>query len=152
MGIPTEELVRILTAAIAPVIVISGVGLLLLSLTNRFSHITDRARLLVQQVESPRPDSKHEARVAQVRLFYRRARLLRLAITLSAASILFLVLTILTLFAGLLLGLGVHYVTIPLFTLALVSLLGSIFHFIQDVRLSIIALEAEVGPHLQQKG
>jgi hypothetical protein len=149
MGIPTEELVRILTAAIAPVIVISGVGLLLLSLTNRFSHITDRARLLVQQLDVPRPDPKRDAWVAQVRLFHRRARLLRLAISLGAVSILFLVLTILTLFTGLLFGLGVHYVTIPLFTLALVSLLGSIFHFIQDVRLSVIALEVEVAPYLQ---
>lgn|SRR5215469_4480657 len=44
---PTPSVVQILTASIAPVIVISGIGLVLLSITNRYGRAIDRARLLM---------------------------------------------------------------------------------------------------------
>ena len=47
---PTVSVVQILTASIAPVIVISGVGLLLLSITNRCGRVIDRARLPVRDL------------------------------------------------------------------------------------------------------
>jgi hypothetical protein len=47
---PTFSVVQILTASIAPVIVISGVGLLLLSISNRYGRAIDRARLLAREL------------------------------------------------------------------------------------------------------
>jgi hypothetical protein len=47
---PTTSVVQILTASIAPVIVISGIGLLLLSITNRYGRAIDRARLIMREV------------------------------------------------------------------------------------------------------
>ncbi|MGH8016807.1 MAG: DUF2721 domain-containing protein [Opitutaceae bacterium] len=44
-----NELVPILQLAIGPVIVISGVGLVLLSMTNRYGRVIDRARHLAEQ-------------------------------------------------------------------------------------------------------
>ena len=38
-----DQLIPILQLAIGPVILISGVGLLLLTLTNRFGRLVDRA-------------------------------------------------------------------------------------------------------------
>ena len=49
---PTTSVVQILTASIAPVIVISGIGLLLLSITNRYGRAIDRARLLMRELQS----------------------------------------------------------------------------------------------------
>ena len=46
---PLTEIVSVLQVAIAPVILISGVGLLLLSLTNRFGRAVDRTRQIHQQ-------------------------------------------------------------------------------------------------------
>ena len=40
------ELIPILQIAVGPVILISGVGLLLLSMTNRLGRAIDRARIL----------------------------------------------------------------------------------------------------------
>ena len=51
---PTTSVVQILTASIAPVIVISGVGLLLLSISNRYGRAIDRARLIMREPVSPR--------------------------------------------------------------------------------------------------
>ena len=50
MGIPLPQLIPILAASIAPVIVISGVGLRLLSMTNRYSKVIDRARELIKDL------------------------------------------------------------------------------------------------------
>lgn len=41
------ELVPVQQVAIGPVILISGIGLLLLTVTNRFGRILDRSRILV---------------------------------------------------------------------------------------------------------
>jgi len=54
--ISVKDLVPILQVAIGPVILISGVGLLLLTLSNRFGRAVDRSRLLVRemrQAEAP---------------------------------------------------------------------------------------------------
>ncbi len=49
---PTSSVIQILTASIAPVIVISGIGLLLLSITNRYGRAIDRARLIMRELQS----------------------------------------------------------------------------------------------------
>ena len=56
MSNPTvAELVPILQTAIGPALLISGVGLLLLTMTNRLGRVVDRARLLVQQLQEEVP-------------------------------------------------------------------------------------------------
>ena len=54
---PAFSVVEVLTASIAPVVVISGVGLLLLSITNRYGRAIDRARLLARGLEESDPES-----------------------------------------------------------------------------------------------
>src|SRR5665647_2321311 len=46
---PVHELIPVLQVAIGPVILISGVGLLLLTLTNRYGRTIDRSRQLVRE-------------------------------------------------------------------------------------------------------
>jgi hypothetical protein len=143
MGTPVVELIRIFPASIAPVIVISGVGLVLLSMTNRYSHLIDRARELIKELDA-QDDQRRKILADQVSLIYRRARLLRLAIMLSSASILFVALTVLSLFAGQVIGVVVDYVSVPCFGLGLLALLGSLFLFIRDVTTSLRALELDI--------
>ena len=47
-----KDLIPLLPTAIGPVILISGVGLLLLSMTNRFGRIIDRSRILAHEMRS----------------------------------------------------------------------------------------------------
>jgi len=44
LAVETSEIVPVLQTAISPVVLISGVGLLLLTMTNRLGRIVDRAR------------------------------------------------------------------------------------------------------------
>src|ERR1017187_2945916 len=63
----TIYVVQILTASIAPVIVISGVGLLLLSITNRYGRAIDRARLLARELSDSDPESGRRRGVSRPR-------------------------------------------------------------------------------------
>ena len=148
MGTAVAQLIRILTASIAPVIVISGVGLLLLSMTNRYGRLIDRAREFTKDLDATQEDARRKLLVEQVQIIYRRARMLRVAIILSSASILFVAVTVLSLFAGQVLGVKVDYVSVPCFGLCLLTLLGSLYCFIQDVSISLKALELEIAPYV----
>lgn len=150
MGTSIPQLIRILSASIAPVIVISGVGLLLLSMTNRYSRVIDRARELIKDFEETSVEARRASLLEQVRITYRRGRILRTSIILSSVSILFVSVTVLALFAGQVAEVTVDYVSVPCFGLALVALVGSLYFFIQDVRISLQALELEIAPYEAQ--
>lgn len=51
------QLIPVLQVAIGPVVLISGIGLLILSMTNRFGRVIDRGRSLTRELpEVPRQD------------------------------------------------------------------------------------------------
>ena len=141
------DLTRVLQTSISPVALISGIGLLLLSMTNRLGRTTDRARALSEALARCSPEEQARL-VAQVRILYRRSRILRLAITLGAASILLVSLLIIVLFAISTLGVNLQHWVLLLFVLSLLSLVGSLVFFIQDLTLALQALRHEVGEHL----
>jgi uncharacterized membrane protein len=147
VGTSIPQLIRILSASIAPVIVISGVGLLLLSMTNRYSRVIDRARELIKDIEGTASETRRKSLLEQVRITYRRGRILRVAIILSSVSILFVAVTVLALFAGQVMGVTADYVSVPCFGLALLALVGSLYYFIQDVSISLKAVELEIAPY-----
>lgn len=144
MNFPSlAELVPVLQIAIGPVILISGVGLLLLSMTNRLGRAIDRARLLHQ--EWRRAEGGGQTRThAQLRVLWRRADLLRVAIILASISVLLAACLIISLFAAALLGWNAGGVIIYLFAGCLVALIGSLLLFILDINQSLLALKLEL--------
>jgi hypothetical protein len=144
-----SQLVAILTASIAPVIVISGVGLLLLSMTNSYGRVILRARELTREIDAVADEARRGVLREQVRIIYSRARTIRRAITFAAVSILFVSVTVLTLFAGQVLHVDVGYIAVPCFGLCLLSLLVSMYFFIQDMTVSLKALELEVSSYIR---
>jgi len=146
---PITQLVGILAASIAPVIVISGVGLLLLSMTNRYSRVIDRSREITRDVETAADAARRKLWLEELRILYRRARILRRAIILSSVSILFVGVTVFSVFAAQLLKVRADYISIPSFGLSLISLIGSLYFFIRDVGISLTALELEIAPYVK---
>ncbi len=143
---PTSSVVQILTASIAPVIVISGIGLLLLSITNRYGRAIDRARLLMRELQSGDADSAHARHLEeQLRHTHQRARLLRGSMVYSSGSIFFVTLTILSLFAEQVFSLHLNFLALLFFALCLISLVISIYYSIRDITVSLAALEMEMS-------
>ena len=149
----TYSVVQILTASIAPVIVISGVGLLLLSITNRYGRAIDRARALMDDLDRSDPASARVKHLEeQLRHTHHRARLLRNSMTYSSASIFFVSLTVLSLFAEQVLQLQRDFVALPFFALCLVCLVVSMYYSIRDITLSLGALELQMESTLNSLG
>ena len=139
----TTDLVQTLQLATGPVILISGVGLLLLSMTNRYGHTVDRARLLTAALRSP-VEEPNDSIHSQLQILAKRATIARMAITLAAVSVLLASFLVITLFIGLLLSLDVALIVVGLFMLCMISLSASLVHFIIDVNLSLKALWLEL--------
>jgi uncharacterized membrane protein YqjE len=138
-----EQLIPELRDAIGPVILISGVGLLLLTMTNRLGRAIDRARLLKRELPE-RTGREREQTLAQVEIIYRRARLIRMSILLAAISVLLAAALIITLFVTALLQWQQGTLASLIFIGSMISLFGSMIAFIWDINLSLHALKLEL--------
>ena len=140
---PLSEIVPVLQVAIGPVILISGVGLLLLTMTNRLGRTIDRARSLVQELREGREHDRAQV-LAQVAIIYRRAKMIRLTIVLAALSVLMASVLIISLFMTALFrwedGLAISII----FIICMGSLIASLVTFIYDIHLSLVALKLEL--------
>jgi hypothetical protein len=146
-----EQIIPELRDAIGPVILISGVGLLLLTMTNRLGRAIDRARQL--KTELPRrTDAEREQVQAQVAIIYQRAKLIRMSITLAALSALLAAGLVVTLFLTALLQWQNGWPVSLIFIGCMVSLIASLVTFIRDINLSLRALKLELGDDREPKG
>ena len=146
-----EQIIPELRDAIGPVILISGVGLLLLTMTNRLGRAIDRARQL--KTELPRrTDAEREQVQAQVAIIYQRAKLIRMSITLAALSALLAAGLVVTLFLTALLRWQNGWLASLIFIGCMVSLIASLVTFIRDINLSLRALKLELGDDREPKG
>jgi ABC-type polysaccharide/polyol phosphate export permease len=132
------QLIPVLQTAIGPAILISGTGLLLLTMTNRLGRAIDRARLLARETPTPKA-------TAQLKVLWRRAKLIRLAIALAAGSALLAVALIVALFLTAWLQLDYPTLILTLFVLCVGCLAGSLAVFIHDINQSLAALHVELN-------
>ena len=146
-----EQIIPELRDAIGPVILISGVGLLLLTMTNRLGRAIDRARLLKAEL-SKRTEAEREQVQAQVAIIYRRAKMIRFSITLAALSALLAAGLVVTLFVTALLQWQNGWPVSLIFIGCMVSLIASLVTFIRDINLSLRALKLELGDDREPKG
>jgi hypothetical protein len=140
---PLSQFVTVLQTAIGPALLISGVGLLLLTLVNRLNHITDRTRSLVDQLHH-QPGTHGKVKAAQLAILWRRARLIRLSIVFASASALFAALLIVILFLSSLFGIEDAWLIGLLFVTAMAALILALLCFISDINQSLKALRLEL--------
>jgi len=139
-----EELIPVLQTAIGPVILISGIGLLLLTMTNRLGRVIDRARMLSAELLTA--DGPARARIdPQLDLLWSRAREIRLAISLAAISALCAALLVIILFVTALLSAGSAWLVAGLFAACMASLIASLVVFLHDLNQSLAALKLELA-------
>ena len=145
-----EQIIPELRDAIGPVILISGVGLLLLTMTNRLGRAIDRARQLKAEL-SKRTEAEREHLQEQVAIIYQRAKLIRMSITLAALSALLAAALVVTLFLTALLQWQTGLLVSLIFIACMISLIASLIAFIRDINLSLLALRLELGSDRELK-
>ena len=141
-----DDLIPILQVSIGPVILISGVGLLLLTMTNRFGRIIDRSRQFCDQLLLGDDSEKHKKSIErQLQVLLRRANIVRAAIALAGLSALLAALLIIVLFINSILELGFILLISILFSICMLCLIGSLIFFIIDINISLTVIKIEVA-------
>jgi hypothetical protein len=138
-----RELVPVLQTAIGPMILISGLGLLLLTMTNRLSRVIDRSRELFD--ESEKLFGVDRAQIdREIDVLWRRARYVRSAILLAAASCLGAATLIILIFLTTLLQIEVPLLVSIVFIISMLCLIVSLVFFLFDINLTLSALRIEL--------
>ncbi len=141
MGI--ADLIVILQTSMAPVVLISGIGLLLLSMTNRIGRPIDRIRALTQELRHAEGDQRRIL-LEEIDILYHRAKLLRVAVTLAVLSIFLVATMILALFVAVTFGTSLEGVIELLFSGSLLSLVASLALFLWDIQLGLNSIKLEI--------
>ena len=133
----------------SPIVFISGIGLLVLSMTNRLARPIDQIRQLGQKLETAAPED-HPFLVQEINQFRKRASILRTAIGLAVASILGVSVIMLLICGGLMYEVD-HFYSVPiLFAGSLVCLMLSLFCFMWDLRLTLDSLNIEINRQIRK--
>ena len=140
------DFTKFLQACITPVALISGVGLLLLTITNRIGRVVDRIRNLVRELDNPGV-RKEEIKKNQIPILLKRARLLKNSIAWLLIGMIASCLIIPLLFVMNLSRLDLKIVGDLLFVLSILSMLISFLYFFKDVLLSLNALALEASEY-----
>lgn len=125
--------------ATSPVILISGVGLLLLTMTNRLGRAIDRARALSSGDGDPSPEVKD-----QIRVLLARARILRSAILCAVTGALSAGLLVILIFGMSVWGRNLSGLVSALFIFCMAAIIASLAFFMRDVNLSLAALKRKL--------
>ena len=125
------DIQHIIQLAVAPVFLLSGVGVTLTLFTNRLSRIVDRARALEKGADQhPDPDDLHR----QLAVLERRARYINASIALGTISSLFVTATVVLLFTNALLDLRLDALIAITFAAAMLVLAAALVGFLMEVR------------------
>jgi hypothetical protein len=138
-----EHLIPILSTAIGPVILISGVGLLLLSMTNRLGRIIDRSHALARRLQSETVADRQLIE-AQLDILSRRGSVMRRSILYAVLSVLCAAILVIALFVGALLDQDAGLYVVALFVGCMGLLIVSLVDFLRDVNLSLDAVTLEL--------
>ncbi len=137
-----ENLTAVLQASIAPVALISGVGLLILSLTNRLGRVMDRLRQLIAHRRSESGADTHVD--VQITVLHRRAKILKGSLTAAVLCTLLTSALVLLLFTMAVFGAELELLVVALFAASLLSLIVSLILFSFDMNQSLRAVEQEL--------
>ncbi len=139
---------KFLQACITPVALISGVGLLLLTISNRIGRVVDRIRGLVGELDDP-DVRREQIKLNQVKILLRRGRLLKNSIAWLLIGMISSCLIIPLLLVMNLVGTDLKMIGFLLFVISILSMLVSFLYFFKDVLLSLNAIRLEASEYVR---
>ena len=138
-----SSLLPMIQLAITPVILISGMGALMITLTNRMARIVDRTRKVAEMIPAAGPEDRPHLET-QLDIMWRRALLIRRAVTSNGLSMLVSCLLVVTIFASAIFGWQLQVLILGLFGAGICLLIASLVDFLRDIFVSLHALHLQV--------
>lgn len=138
-----SALLPIIQLAITPVILISGMGALMIVLTNRMARIVDRARVVAEAM--PAAEASDRAHLDdQLHIMWGRALMIRRAVTSAGLSMLISCLMVVAIFGAAKFELPLGSVVLGMFVTSILLLTASLVDFLRDIFVSLHALKLQV--------
>lgn len=134
----------VIQLAITPVILLSGVGALLLTLTNRMGRIVDRTRSLAGQLRQVATAEDRAHLEKQLGILWRRAKLVRIAVTFAGLSMLLSCLLVMGIFVDMAGAKHFGLELVVVFVGSVMCLIAALVAFLRDIWVSLRALALEV--------
>lgn len=146
MQLTTRVLTSMLSSAIAPVTLISGMAFLISIMATRYARCIDRIRVILKEIKQigggDSLESKHLRR--QIRILYARTRALRTTMTLAGFSVFFVVLTVCGSFSSMMFEFPNALTVAAIFLVSLLLLVAAVTGFIRDILISLRAVKIEI--------
>jgi hypothetical protein len=137
-------LVTFIQLAIAPVFLLTAIGAMLGTMTNRVARIVDRAREIESQLAAEA--SQDAACHRELRLLGRRARLINKAITLTVLAALLVCLSIGGLFLDAYWARNLTTLVAWIFGLSLLALILGLGYFLREIYVATATLRIGIRP------
>lgn len=146
----STEILDLFKFALTPVALISGVGLLLLVISNRLGRTIDATRILIEKRKQFEGWEAHKLD-AEIKILYKRSRFLRTSVLLIAVSIISSCLMIPVIMISIYFDHSLDYLNTIFFIISILAILiSSIFLFL-DILLALKALKFEIEQHLNTR-
>jgi len=137
-GSQLDSVVHFIQLAIAPVFLLTAIGAMLGTMTNRIARIVDRARELEQRLKHVPEERSPDHR--ELHVLGRRARLINMAITFTVLSALLVCVSIGGLFLGAYWQRSLTTLVAWIFGLALIALIIGLGLFLREIYVATATL------------
>ena len=137
-GNQIDTVVHFIQLAIAPVFLLTAIGSILSTMTNRVARIVDRARLLEDKLAATPDERTHEHR--ELRLLARRSRLINMAITFTVLSALLVCVSIGGLFLDAYWQRSITTLVAWIFGSSLIALIAGLGLFLREIYVATATL------------
>ena len=134
-NIQIGDIGHIIQLAIAPVFLLTGIGTMLVVLTNRLGRIIDRTRVLEDRLDIGYNDFYMD----ELDTLYTRTHLINYSISLSTACGFFVCVIIAMLFLGDIMNLTLDKYIAVFFVLAVICLIGCFTYLLREIYLAATA-------------
>ena len=142
---PIEGVGEVIRLAVAPVFLLSGVGIMLTLFANRLARAIDRGRDLERELAATPDAGRAQQLHESLANLARRGRLLNIAISLATICALLVSIVIVVLFLGESFNFRISVPVDALFIAAMLSFIGAILCFLREVFIATATFR--IGPH-----
>jgi hypothetical protein len=133
------DLSKAIQLALAPVLLLTGIGALIIMMTGRLARILDRARMVTEGSVSS-VSSQHVRPELEMQTLERRRRLTCIAIMATTIASLLVCVVIAGLFAEVMLETPLNWAISALFTGAMSAMVVGLTYFLREVHLAMRTL------------
>jgi hypothetical protein len=138
-GLEVVDIAHAIQLALAPVFLLSGIGVFLGVLTNRLARVVDRARTIERELRQA-VVSEPEAAREQLQVMSRRAKVINIAITFATLAGFLTAVVVALLFGSTFVPLNLAASVAVLFVGSMFCLVGAFLSFLVEVRIAVTAL------------